>query len=167
MPMAKKFGLFFKNKESFGIVERDDGYFGISGGTKAYFSEYKNWSSREKKALKFIRGRVLDVGCGAGRITLYLQKKGVDVTGIDNSLLAIKVCKLRGLKKTKIMSMAEIGKFKPNSFDTIIMFGNNFGLFGNFKKAKLLLKKLYRITSPAALILAESTDHMRRTTQLI
>lgn len=38
------------------------------------------------------------------------------------------------------------------------MFGNNFGLFGSFKKAKVLLKKLHKITSPSALILAESTD---------
>lgn len=38
------------------------------------------------------------------------------------------------------------------------MFGNNFGLFGSFKKAKTLLKKLHKITSPSALILAESND---------
>lgn len=56
------------------------------------------------------------------------------------------------------MPIEKISVFKPSTFDTIIMFGNNFGLFGSFKKAKTLLKKLHRITSPSALIIAESTD---------
>jgi SAM-dependent methyltransferase len=149
---------YFRGKESFEIVERDDGYFGVSGGSKAYFAEYKNWPEHEKKAINLVKGRVLDIGCGAGRHSLYLQKKGFDVTGIDNSPLAIKVCKKRGLKKAKVMSIDDVGKFKPDSFDTIIMFGNNFGLFGSFKKAKLLLKKFHKITSPNALIIAESND---------
>ena len=38
------------------------------------------------------------------------------------------------------------------------MFGNNFGLFGSPKKAKLLLKKFHKITSKDALIIAESSD---------
>jgi len=56
------------------------------------------------------------------------------------------------------MSIEEIHKFKQNSFNTIVMFGNNFGLFRNFKKAKQLLKKLHKITSENAVILAESND---------
>ncbi|MEM5766562.1 MAG: class I SAM-dependent methyltransferase [Candidatus Aenigmatarchaeota archaeon] len=149
---------YYKGKKSYEIVERDDGYFDVSGGAKDYFAEYKDWPMHQKKALRYVKGKVLDVGCGAGRVALWLQKKGFDVTGIDNSPLAIKVCKLRGVKKALLMSIDEIGKFKPNSFDTIVMMGNNFGLFGSFKKAKLLLKKMYRITSPNALIIAESID---------
>jgi len=118
------------------IVERDDGYIDTSGGSKNYFSEYKNWREHEKKAVKFAKGRILDIGSGAGRISLYLQKKRFDVTGIDNSPLAIKVCKARGLKKAKVLPIEQISKFKPDSFDTIIMFGNNFGLFGGIKRQK-------------------------------
>jgi len=155
---GKEIWEYFKGKESFEIVEREDGYIDIFGGAKKYFSEYRNWPNHEKKAIKLIRGKVLDVGCGAGRHSLYLQKKGFDVVGIDNSSLAIKVSKLRGLKKTRVMSITEVGKFKPDSFDTIIMMGNNFGLFGSFKRARLLLRKFYRITSPNALIIAESNN---------
>jgi SAM-dependent methyltransferase len=149
---------YFLKRESFEIIERDDGYFEAWNGPKKYFSEYKDWPSHEKKAIEFVKGRVLDIGCGAGRHALYLQKKGFDVVGIDKSPLAIKICRLRGLKKAKIMSINQVNKFKPNSFDTIIMMGNNFGLFGNFKRAKLLLKKFYKITSPKALIIAETTN---------
>ncbi len=149
---------FYKDGEGFEIVERDDGYFDLSKGPPFYFSKYKKWPHHEKEAIKYVKGRVLDVGCGAGRHAIYLQKKGHDVVGIDNSLLAIKVCKLRGLKKARVMSITEVNKFKQNSFDTIIMMGNNFGLFGNFKRAKKLLKKFHKITSNNALIIAESRD---------
>ncbi|MEA3399481.1 MAG: hypothetical protein U9R00_03170 [Patescibacteria group bacterium] len=56
------------------------------------------------------------------------------------------------------MPIEKISTFKPKTFDTVIMFGNNFGLFGSFKKAKILLKKFHKITSSNALILAESND---------
>lgn len=149
---------YFKRKAGFEIVERDDGYFDVSSGPKFYFSEFEDWPIHEKKAMEFVKGRVLDIGCGAGRHSLYLQRRGFDVIGIDTSPLAIKVCRLRGLKKARIMSIDEIDNFAPDSFDTILMLGNNFGLFGSPKKAKELLQKLYEITAPKALIIAESRD---------
>lgn len=149
---------FYNGKDSYEIIERDDGWFGLSQGAKSYFSEYKDWNNREKRAMKHVKGKVLDIGCGAGRHSLWLQKKGFNVIGIDNSPLAIKVCKLRGLKDARVMPIDDIGKFKPKAFDTIIMFGNNFGLFGSFKKAKILLKKMHRITSDNAMIITESRD---------
>lgn len=139
------------------IVERDDGYIEAAGSPKVYLSEYEEWPSSEQRAMKFVKGRVLDIGCGAGRHSLYLQEKGFDVLGIDVSPLAIKVCRLRDLKKAEIMSIEEVD-FGPNSFDTILMMGNNFGLFGDFKKAQRLLKRFHRMTSENALILAASND---------
>ena len=103
------------------------------------------------------KGRVLDIGCGAGRHSLYLQKRGFDVLGIDNSPLAIKVSKLRGLKKAKVMSIEDIS-FKSNSFDTIVMMGNNFGLCSSFEKAQELLRKFHKMTSKNALIIADTLD---------
>jgi len=138
-------------------VERDDGYFSGSSGAKVYFSEYKEWPPHEKEAMKHVRGRVLDIGCGAGRHALYLQKKGFDVLGIDNSPLAIKVCKLRGLRKAKVVPIMQVN-FRPGSFDTVLMLGGNFGLFGSFKRARRLLRKFYRITSDGAIIIAETND---------
>lgn len=148
---------YYKDRESFEIVERDDGYFSTSTGPELYFSEYEDWSLHEKKAMEFVKGRVLDIGCGAGRHSLYLQKKGFDVLGIDKSPLAVKVCKLRGLKEAKVMSIEDIS-FKSISFDTIIMMGNNFGLFGSFKKARRLLERFYGMASENVLIIAETLD---------
>jgi len=105
----------------------------------------------------FVKGRVLDIGCGAGRHSIYLQNKGFDVVGIDISSLAIKVCRLRGLKKAEIMPIEELN-FKPQFFDTVVMMGNNFGLFGSYGKAPKILRKLHEITSKEALIIAETRD---------
>jgi 2-polyprenyl-3-methyl-5-hydroxy-6-metoxy-1,4-benzoquinol methylase len=148
----------YRGERTSEIVERDDGYFEASEyGPKMYFLEYEDWPAFEKKAMEFAKGRVLDVGCGAGRHSLYLQKKGLDVLGIDSSPLAIKVCRLRGVKKAKVMPIEEVN-FKPDSFDTIIMMGNNFGLFGGFEKARKLLKKFHKMTSRNGLIVASTRD---------
>jgi SAM-dependent methyltransferase len=147
----------YNGKEVYEIVERDDGFFSAHQSPKVYFSEFKDWPLIEQKAMEFVRGRVLDVGCGAGRHALYLQQKGFDVVGIDNSPLAVKVCKLRGLKKARLASLEHLD-FKPNSFDTIIMLGGNFALLGNPKKARRLLRKLHRISCQNAVITGESRD---------
>jgi SAM-dependent methyltransferase len=148
---------YLQGKGGTEIIERDDGYFNASGGPAYYLSEYKRWPACQKKALRYARGKVLDIGCGAGRHSIYLQKKGLDVIGIDNSPLAIKVCKLRGLRKTRIISITQISP-KLGRFETILMLGNNFGLLANFKRAKKLLKRFYKMTTPSARIIAESYD---------
>ncbi len=137
------------------LVERDDNWLKVSNYNAIYFSEYAKWHKKEKEALSLVKGKVLDVGCGAGRHALYFQNKGFDITGIDNSPGAIKVCKKRGLKKAKLVPIEKVDTFKPHSFDTVIMFGNNLSLLASYKKAKVLLKKLYRITTHNAQIIGE------------
>ena len=66
---------------------------------------YQNWN---KKALQLTKGKVLDVGCGAGSHALYLQEKGFDVTAIDISENAIKACELRGLKNCKVSDVLDL-----------------------------------------------------------
>ena len=89
------------------IIERDDNYIDTGSDPGLYFSEYRQWSPLEKRAIKLAKGRVLDVGCGAGRHALYLQAKNFDVVGIDNSPGAIRVCKLRGLKRAIVRSVGD------------------------------------------------------------
>jgi SAM-dependent methyltransferase len=149
---------FFKGRPVVEVVERDDGLIDPSETLpKYYLAEYKDWNPREKLAAKYVMGRVLDIGCGGGRWSLFLQKKGHDVLGIDISPLAIKVCRQRGLRNVSGKSISEIDSSLGN-FDTILMMGNNFGLFGNPKQARRLLKRFHDMTSPNARIVAESLD---------
>src|SRR5207249_11774713 len=83
--------------------------------------------------------------------------KGHDVLAVDISPLAIKVCKLRGLRNVAVMSITEVHS-RLGRFDTILMIGNNFGLFGGLKRARQLLRRFYKMTSPDARIIAESLD---------
>lgn len=147
----------FRGKCSCQTVECEYGYSSVSESPEEYFLEFDDWPLRQKKAMNYVRGRVLDIGCGAGRHSLYLQEKGFDVLGVDTSPMAVEVCKLRGLKKVKVMSIDDVGS-EPGKFGTILMLGNNFGLFESFEKAKLLLEKLYKITEDNARIITESTD---------
>ena len=145
------------------FVERDDGYLDTGSDPGAYFETYKDWSKGEQRAIGYARGRVLDIGCGAGRHALYLQQKGFDVTAVDSSPGAIKVCKLRGVKKALVRSIEDVDKFPAGSFDTVLMMGNNFGLFGSRRKARLLLKKLARVVAPTGKIIAGSLDPYKTT----
>lgn len=138
------------------VDERDDGFVGLVAAGE-YFKEYRDWQPYEKTAIRLAKGRALDIGCGAGRHAIYLQEQGLDVTGIDISPLAVKVCGLRGLTKTKVMSITQVSR-TLGTFDTVVMLGNNFGLFGGLKRARWLLRRMYRMTSDRARILAQSTD---------
>lgn len=148
---------FLRDGSGYEIAETVTGLISPSMGPGSYFAEYNDWPHIEKKAIRYARGRILDIGCGAGRCLLHLQKKGHDVTGIDISPLAVKVCKRRGLKNVYVRSITEIGP-DLGTFDTVIMFGNNFGLFGSFKRARWLLRKLHRMTSEDARLIAETMD---------
>jgi SAM-dependent methyltransferase len=136
------------------LIERDDGYIDFGSEAGLYFTEYDEWSPIEREAISLATGRILDIGCGAGRHARYLQEKGFDVAGIDNSPGAIRVCKERGLKKAYVRAIENVDEFPENSFETIIMFGNNFGLFGSPENARAILEKLSRITAPGARIIA-------------
>jgi len=139
------------------VIDRDDGRSETGMNCRVYFADYPDWPDLHKKAVEYVRGRVLDVGCGAGRHALYLEKKGHDVVGIDESPLAIHVCKARGLRDARVLKFSQIGP-SLGPFDTILMLGNNFGLFANAVRAKRLLRRLHRMTSQNARIIAESRD---------
>jgi SAM-dependent methyltransferase len=143
------------------IIEREDGYIDTGSGPGSYFPEYKEWEPLERLAIQAVAGRVLDIGCGAGRHALYLQQRGFDVTGIDASPGAVRVCKERGLRKVLLRPLSDVGKFQTVAFDSVLMLGNNFGLFGSFRGARRLLKRIQRITSAHARIIVGTRNPQR------
>jgi len=139
------------------IVERDDGLIRANGGPGIYFQPFKKWHPLERKTMRYVRGRVLDIGCGAGRHSLYLQERGYDVVSIDNSPLAIEACKKRGVKDARVLSISEIGP-ALGTFDTVLLLGGNFGLLGNPQRARRILVRLRKLTSEKARIVTASAD---------
>ena len=147
----------FHGRGGFEVVERDDGHLMVSAGPEMYFQEYSEWPGFERRALRHVAGRVLDIGCGAGRIALYLQEKGHDVVGIDNSPMAIQTCRERGLEHAEVLPITRVSS-RLGAFDTIVMFGNNFGLVGGYDRARWLLSRFYSMTSEKGRILAQAND---------
>jgi len=147
---------YYLGKPSAHYTERDDGYKREIDNAHYYFRKYDEWEQYEKDAIKEAKGRVLDIGLGAGRHTLYLQEKGHKVVGIDTSPLALIVSRLQGVEDCRLMSLYDLN-FPPSSFDTVLMLGQNLAL-GDTEGIRSYLSCLYEITSPDGIIIGEARD---------
>ncbi|CAC11720.1 hypothetical protein [Thermoplasma acidophilum] len=140
-------------KCSYEMVETRNGKIDVTS-ISYYFRDHDQWPSMEREAIRYAKGRVVDVGAGAGRHSLYLQDQGFDVTALDISPLAVEVMKHRGVKNAKIASIDEV---EPG-WDTMILLGNNFGLMRTIDEAMAFLRRFYSESSDDARIIAETTD---------
>lgn len=119
------------------------------------FRSFKEMPKIEQKALQLSKGKILDVGCGAGSHSLYLQEKRFDITSIDISENAIQACQLRGLKNARVQNLLEI---KNEKFDTILLLMNGTGIFGTLAQTSIYLQKLKSLLNPNGQILIDSSD---------
>jgi SAM-dependent methyltransferase len=142
------------------VIERDDGYMDAER-VGDYFAPVRRWDAVERQALRYVRGRVLDVGVGAGRVALELQRRGHAVVAIDHSPLVARVARRNGVRNVKVVSLEDLdGRF--GSFDTVVMFMNNFGLFASKAKARRLLRRLHSLTTDRGRIVASTSDYSKK-----
>ena len=124
------------------------------------FRSYDKMPKLEQKALQLAKGKILDVGCGAGSHSLYLQiEKKFDVRSIDISKNAVEACQLRGLKNVQVQNSLEIDSDNPeNKFDTLLLLMNGTGIFGTLKETTNFLQKLRSLLNPNGQIFIDSSD---------
>ena len=124
------------------------------------FRSYKEMPALEQKALQLAKGKVLDVGCGAGAHSLYLQnEKNLEVHSIDISNNVVAACTLRGLKNVYLQNILEIDSTTSvNKYDTILLLMNGTGIFGTLKNTAQYLQKLKSLLKPDGQILIDSSD---------
>ncbi len=138
------------------IIERDDGL--INGAlADHYLAEPAEWQPHDHRALARVRGSVLDVGTGAGRIALELQRRGVAVTGLDISPGAIEVARRRGLRDTVLNTVDAYARSSAR-YDTFLLLGNNLGLIEGRDRAPVFLAALAALARPGAQLIAHGTD---------
>lgn len=139
-------------------VERDDGFVDMVTMSRIGRYDAATWPQQQQEAMRRAHGRVLDIGCGDGRHAVYLQAQGLEVTGIDNSPLAIQVCRERGLRKSAVVSMTQLSKRRFGEFDTLLALGNNFCMFGTPERARRMLQRLHRMGSDRAILFAQARN---------
>ena len=119
------------------------------------FRSYKKMPKLEQKALDLAFGKVLDVGCGAGSHSLYLQnEKGLDVKAIDISIGAVEVCKKRGIKNAEVLDVLK----ETTQFDTILLLMNGTGVFQELNQVTKYLSHLKSLLKTNGQILIDSSD---------
>lgn len=118
------------------------------------FRSFEEMPKLEQKALQLAKGKVLDVGCGSGSHSLYLQNKGFHVKAIDISKGAIEVAKLRGINNAEVKDILD----ETETFDTILLLMNGTGVFQQVSKISKYLKHLKSLLNPKGQILVDSSD---------
>lgn len=118
------------------------------------FRAYKDMPKLEQRALKQCKGNILDVGCGSGSHSLYLQKKGFKIKAIDISEGAIEVCQQRGVLNAQVKPLLE----ETEQFDTILLLMNGTGIFQETQQVSNYLKHLKSLLNVNGQILIDSSD---------
>ncbi|MFK7811760.1 MAG: class I SAM-dependent methyltransferase [Maribacter sp.] len=119
------------------------------------FRDFKTMPSLEQKALQLCKGKVLDIGCGAGSHSLYLQKKGLEVVALDASKKAIETCRLRGIENC---IHSDIMDYEEDQYDTLVLLMNGIGLAGELKNLGRFFSHLKKLLKPNGQILLDSSD---------
>lgn len=121
--------------------------------------------------------RVLDVGCGLGKVTVYLAQKGIEVVGIDISTRLISLARKKAQEHSVPVDfqVTELSRFNSTEKFDVVLFAGVIEHIGNDEKiigeAKRLLKKEGKIiiTVPAFPLLYNNRDkrigHLRRYTK--
>jgi SAM-dependent methyltransferase len=141
------------------IVERDDGFI-HAGPASRYFARPDEWAPFEHQALDLATGRVVDVGCGAGRFALALQDRGLAVTALDISPGAVEVSRRRGVRDV-VLGNARDGAAGQQMYDTFLLMGENLGLIGGRGQAVAFLAGLAAVGGPGARIIGHGADPHR------
>ncbi len=119
------------------------------------FRNYAEMPALEQKALDLANGKVLDVGCGAGSHSLYLQKKELEITAIDISEGAVKVTRLRGVKDVRRSNVLDVSGEK---YDTILLLMNGTGIFEKVALVSKYIQHLKTLLTSRGQILIDSSD---------
>lgn len=120
------------------------------------FRTFNQMPRLEQKALSMAKGRVLDIGAGAGCHALALQERGLEVKAIDISPLSCEVMKERGVKDAECVNL-----FNPQlqgKYDTLLLLMNGTGIAGKLNRLSMLLNRLKELLAEGGQILIDSSD---------
>lgn len=149
---------------------------------KHLFRNLEEMPMLEQKALSLAKGKVLDVGAGAGCHALALQAQSIAVKAIDISPLSCQAMLLRGVKDVECINLFdphlgsksgmgsedrlqnenglqnEGGSQNESGFDTILLLMNGTGIAGKIENLPALFNRLKALLNKGGQILIDSSD---------
>ena len=109
----------------------------------------------EVRALSLCPGRTLDLGAGAGRHALELQRRGRSVTALDVAPEAVEVMRDRGVKDARC---GDLGAVRDEHFDTILLLMHGVGLVGDLAGLAHFLEDAAKRLTGDGRIVCDSAD---------
>ena len=123
---------------------------------KHLFRNLEEMPMLEQKALSLAKGKVLDVGAGAGCHALALQAQSIAVKAIDISPLSCEAMELRGVKDAECINLFD--EHLETGFDTILLLMNGTGIAGKIENLPTLFNRLKALLNKDGQILIDSSD---------
>jgi SAM-dependent methyltransferase len=121
-----------------------------------FFREYDDFGVFDELACHHARGTVLDVGAGAGCISLFLEGMGLQVTAIEIARDAVDVMEAQGLKDARCGDFFELNG--GEQWDTILLMMNGIGFVGKLDGLDRFLAKAKGLLKPGGQVLFDSSD---------
>jgi len=120
------------------------------------FNEDKRLNTRHGKvefitSIKYIEkylksdSKIIDIGAGTGKYSIYLSNKGYDVTAVELVKHNLRMIEKNCSVKAYLGNALDLSKFEDNSFDITILFGPMYHLISKNEKIKAL-EEAKRIT---------------------
>jgi len=123
---------------------------------KHLFRNLEEMPILEQKALSLAKGKVLDVGAGAGCHALALQAQSIAVKAIDISPLSCEAMELRGVMDAECINLFD--EHLETGFDTILLLMNGTGIAGKIENLPALFNRLKALLNKDGQILIDSSD---------
>jgi SAM-dependent methyltransferase len=120
-----------------------------------FFRSFEQMPVQEQEALRRCKGKILDIGAGAGAHSIWLQNQGFDVDSLDISPLSCETMRKRGIKNVLCQDIYTLSEQK---YDSILLLMNGAGVAQTLPGLEHLLNHLKSLLNPGGKILADSSD---------
>lgn len=121
-----------------------------------FFREYEDFGIFDELGCAHAYGRVLDIGAGAGCISLFLQDElGMEVTAVEIAEDAVDVMRKSGVKDARA---GDFFSLPAEKWDTLLLMMNGIGFVGTLDGYDRFLNRAKDLLSPGGQILFDSSD---------